>query len=81
MAAVLQKNAWAMPALFEWLQQTGHVTDHEMARVFNCGIGMVIVVAPEQVAKAMQLLQDLGETVWQIGSIEPRGSHPATRFV
>ncbi len=81
MAAVLQKNTWTMPALFEWLQQTGHVADHEMARVFNCGIGMVIVVAPEQAAKAAQLLQDLGETVWQIGSIEPRGSHPATRFV
>jgi len=81
MAAVLKKDSWPIPPLFEWLQKTGNIVDHEMARVFNCGIGMVIVLAPEFVAKAMQILQDLGETVWQIGVIEPRETHPATRIV
>lgn len=81
MAAVLKKGSWSMPPLFEWLQKTGNVADHEMARVFNCGIGMVMVVAPEFVAQATQILQDAGETVYTIGVIESRGSHPATRIV
>lgn len=81
MAAVLKKDSWPIPPLFRWLQKTGNIVDHEMARVFNCGIGMVIVLAPEFVAKATQILQDLGETVWQIGVIEPREAHPATRIV
>ncbi|MFZ1852629.1 MAG: phosphoribosylformylglycinamidine cyclo-ligase [Nitrosomonas sp.] len=80
MAVVLKKDSWPMPALFEWLQKTGNVADHEMARVFNCGIGMVIILAPEFVEKAIQILQDLGETVWQIGRVEPRESHSPVRF-
>lgn len=80
MAVVLKKDSWPMPALFEWLQKTGNVVDHEMARVFNCGIGMVIILAPEFVEKATQILQDLGETVWQIGRVEPRESHSPVRF-
>jgi len=70
--AVLQKNSWEMPSLFHWLQQQGNVADHEMARVFNCGIGMVIVVAPDQVEKAMNSLRASGENVWQIGEIKQR---------
>lgn len=70
--AVVQKDAWIMPPLFHWLQQQGNVADHEMARVFNCGIGMVIVVSPDQAETAMSSLRASGETVWQIGEIKPR---------
>ncbi|WP_305728877.1 phosphoribosylformylglycinamidine cyclo-ligase [Nitrosomonas sp. Nm166] len=70
--AVLHKNAWEMPPLFHWLQQQGNISDHEMTRVFNCGIGMIIVVAPEHAEDAMHNLQASGETVWQIGQIKQR---------
>ena len=70
--AVLRKDAWEMPPLFHWLQQQGNVTGHEMARVFNCGIGMVIIVAPEHAENAMRSLRASGETVWRIGEIKPR---------
>lgn len=73
--AVLQKNSWEMPPLFHWLQQQGNVADHEMARVFNCGIGMVIVVAPDHAENAMDGLRASGETVWQIGEIKQRLTH------
>lgn len=76
--AVLQKDSWEMPPLFHWLQQQGNVADHEMARVFNCGIGMVIVVAPHHVENAMNSLRASGETVWQIGEINPRIANQAT---
>ena len=70
--AVLQEQAWEIPPLFRWLQQQGNVTDAEMHRVFNCGIGMVIVVAPEHMDIALQCLRTAGETAWSIGEIKPR---------
>jgi phosphoribosylformylglycinamidine cyclo-ligase len=70
--AVLRKDTWTMPPLFHWLQQQGNVSDHEMARVFNCGIGMVIVVAADQAENAMHSLRASGETVWHIGEIKSR---------
>jgi phosphoribosylformylglycinamidine cyclo-ligase len=72
LTAVLRKDAWEMPPLFHWLQQQGNVSDHEMARVFNCGVGMVIIVAPDHAENAMRSLRASGETVWQIGEIKPR---------
>lgn len=70
--AVLQRDTWEMPPLFAWLQQHGGVADAEMHRVFNCGIGMVVIVAPEIAKEAMQQLTAAGETVFQIGSIRAR---------
>lgn len=75
--AVLQRDSWQMPPLFHWLQQQGNIADHEMARVFNCGIGMVIVIAPDHVEKAMRSLRASGESVWQIGEIKSRMANQA----
>lgn len=72
LTAVLQRDTWEMPPLFAWLQQHGGVADAEMHRVFNCGIGMVVIVAPEIAKEAMQQLTAAGETVFQIGSIRAR---------
>lgn len=77
LAAVLHRDAWEMPPLFRWLQQRGNVTDHEMARVFNCGIGMVVVVAPEHAENALHSLRAAGETAWRIGEIKPRAANQA----
>lgn len=79
--AVLHKNSWEMPPLFPWLQQLGNVTDLEMARVFNCGIGMVIVVAPDDAEHAINCLRTEGETVWQIGEISQRTSNLAATII
>jgi phosphoribosylformylglycinamidine cyclo-ligase len=70
--AVLDKSAWALPPLFQWLQREGQVADDEMHRVFNCGIGMVVVVAQADAAKATELLRAAGETVHALGRIEAR---------
>ena len=72
LTAVLQRDAWTMPPLFAWLQQHGNVADAEMHRVFNCGIGLAVVVAAVDAERAMTELKALGETVWRIGSIEVR---------
>jgi phosphoribosylformylglycinamidine cyclo-ligase len=68
--AVVDARAWPRPALFDWLQRKGAVTEAEMHRVFNCGIGMVAVVAAGDARRAASRLRALGETVYEIGFIE-----------
>ena len=68
--AVIRKAAWPRPQLFHRLQQAGGVAEGEMLRVFNCGIGMVIALARDQVASATMLLRSEGELVYEIGTIE-----------
>ncbi|MCE1243839.1 phosphoribosylformylglycinamidine cyclo-ligase [Oryzomicrobium sp.] len=70
--ADLDKSAWPRPKLFQWLQAEGNVAEDEMHRVFNCGIGMVIVVPAAQAAAAQAALAAAGEAVWQIGTIRAR---------
>jgi len=72
LTARIERSAWPRPALFQWLQEQGNVADDEMHRVFNCGIGMVLIVAAADAAKARLLLCKSGETVWQIGTIKHR---------
>jgi phosphoribosylformylglycinamidine cyclo-ligase len=72
LAARLHRDAWAMPALFAWLQASGGVTDSEMHRVFNCGIGMAVVVAADQADAVAGTLRDQGEQVFHLGEIVER---------
>jgi phosphoribosylformylglycinamidine cyclo-ligase len=70
--AAISRSAWRLPPLFAWLQRAGRVADEEMLRVFNCGIGMAVVVAEENADAAQRALTAGGETVFRIGCIEPR---------
>jgi len=72
--AVIEKRAWPRPPLFDWLQKEGGVAEEEMHRVFNCGIGMVVIVANGDVARATALLEAAGERVYRIGRIEARAA-------
>ncbi|WP_350283432.1 phosphoribosylformylglycinamidine cyclo-ligase [Nitrosomonas sp.] len=72
--AHIDGSAWVRLPLFDWLQQHGNVAREEMLRVFNCGIGMIVIIAPEHVQTAIEILHNAGETVWQIGEIRPRQS-------
>ena len=79
--AVLQQSAWPMPALFKWLQQHGGVAEAEMHRVFNCGIGMTLIVGEKDAAAAMRMLAGAGESVYRIGRIEARAPGQARTVV
>ena len=79
--AVVEKASWVRPELFNWLQREGGVAESEMHRVFNCGIGMVVVVAQENAAQALDLLRAAGEVVAEIGRIEPRAADEAPTVV
>ena len=68
--AVINENSWQWPAVFDWLQQQGNITDYEMYRTFNCGVGMVIALPQEDVETALGLLQQAGENAWVVGDIQ-----------
>ena len=70
--AALRRNDWVRPAIFDWLQDAGTVTDDEMHRVFNCGIGMCVVVAPSQSQAVIDCLTAAGQIASVIGSIRAR---------
>ena len=79
--AVIARKSWVAPPIFAWLQLHGKVDDAEMARTFNCGIGMVVIVAQEHAATAMAHLQAAGENVSVIGEIRARASGEAQTIV
>ncbi len=70
--AAIDSHAWQMPKLFHWLQDQGNVAQQEMYRTFNCGIGMIVVVAKENAAAAIAQLNAAGETATTIGVIRAR---------
>ncbi|PLP58738.1 phosphoribosylformylglycinamidine cyclo-ligase [Mesorhizobium loti] len=71
-SAELDLDAIDVPPVFSWLAKTGGVAPAEMMRTFNCGIGMIVVVASGQAAQVAAVLQEAGETVTPIGRIVPR---------
>lgn len=73
----IDARSWQAPRVFRWLAQAGKIDPREMARTFNCGIGMVVVVAPERAEEATRILSNAGETVYRIGKIEPRAAGDA----
>ena len=74
LAAHLQKGSWPQSELFAWLQKTAAISDIEMNRTFNNGIGMVVVIAADQAEACAATLRGLGETVYTIGRIAPQGA-------
>jgi phosphoribosylformylglycinamidine cyclo-ligase len=69
MAARIDPAAWSMPPVFSWLMAEGGVAPAEMARTFNCGIGMVAIVRAEDAGEAVGILTAAGEDVFDIGEI------------
>jgi phosphoribosylformylglycinamidine cyclo-ligase len=79
--AVVNKASWPRSPVFQWLQRTGNVAEDEMFRVFNCGIGMALIVAAGDARRAAEALRAEGETVYEIGAIEPTSGDAACVIV
>ena len=78
--AVIQKNSWEFPEVFKWLQRSGNIEQSEMTRTFNCGVGMVIIVASEDADDAIDLFTRCGETAWRLGQIEKQTGEEQVAF-
>jgi phosphoribosylformylglycinamidine cyclo-ligase len=80
--AELHSDTWPRPPIFDWLQKGGNVATAEMLQVFNCGIGMVLIAAEEQVDRLTSVLRDQGESIYRIGAVrERRGDEVQTVVV
>lgn len=70
LGVTLDLNSWELPGMWKWLMKTGNVAPAEMARTFNCGVGMVIVVAEEKVEEALKSVREQGEEAFVMGKVE-----------
>ena len=77
--AAIDADAWPQPRLMAFLQAQGGIEPEEMARTFNCGIGMIAIVAPEEAEAVTMALERAGETVFRIGGVEA-GQHGCTVY-
>jgi phosphoribosylformylglycinamidine cyclo-ligase len=67
--AEIEAGSWPLPEVFRWLAQAGDVAEEEMLRVFNCGLGMVLVVAQADAAMALTALRTAGEEAHLVGRL------------
>ena len=72
-AAHIDLNSWQLPPVFNWLQETGGIEDYELLRTFNCGIGMIAVIAADSADAVATHLTSTGETVFRIGYLKHAG--------
>lgn len=78
--ARIDRSSWTRPAIFDWLQEQGNIKDDDMFVTFNCGIGMVLCVAEDDVEKTLSLLQQQGETATVIGKIDQADGGPQVQI-
>lgn len=79
--AVVQESAWQWPELFTWLMNTANIERKEMYRTFNCGVGMVLVVAAEDLDATIGHLNDAGEHAFELGEIKAGAAEPQIQIV
>lgn len=72
LAAHIDARTWSLPGVFGWVKRVGNVSAEEMARAFNCGVGMVVVVERGAVDPVKELLERAGETVYTVGELRSR---------
>ena len=70
MAVKVYKKSWDLPKEFQWLKDNGNITEEDMYRIFNCGIGMVLIVNTEDVSSIQSIIDDHGYKNFEIGFIE-----------
>ncbi len=71
LACAIDLSAWDLPPVFRWLAQTANMSEPELLKTFNCGIGMILVVAADRADDLAALLSGMGETVARLGTIVP----------
>ncbi|WP_299783130.1 phosphoribosylformylglycinamidine cyclo-ligase [uncultured Roseobacter sp.] len=69
LGAQIYLNSWSLPPVFDWMARTGGMAEAEMLKTFNCGLGMILVVAPERAEDLTVLLTEQGETVTRVGTV------------
>ena len=80
-AAVIDRGCWDLPPVFDWLQTTGNISDQEMLKTFNCGVGMVLIIDSADESAILDTLTTAGEQATVIGSIHASSHDASVRYV
>jgi len=79
--AVVQESTWQWPELFSWMMETANIEKNEMYRTFNCGVGMILVIAEENVERAIDHLNTTGESAFVIGEVKTGSTEPQVKII
>ncbi len=74
LCAQINRHQWSVPPIFTWLQQQGSIDEAELLKTFNCGLGMILIVAPEKCEDVLTQLSRQGEPALRIGTLQPKPS-------
>lgn len=77
----IDTNSWEMPYIFKWLQENGKITNSDMYRIFNCGIGMIIIVDAEDSETISSEITKLGYKNFITGSVDEMTSKESVTFI
>ncbi len=78
-SAHVDASSWTLPPVFNWLREAGNMKPLEMAKTFNCGIGLVVIVSPEGADETHRIFEQMGETVYDLGYVVKKANdEPAT---
>jgi len=79
--AIISRSSWSPQPIFHFIRKAGNITDEEMMRTFNNGIGLILVVAEKDLQDVVQQIAAMGEKGYPIGWIEERGKNSAIKFI
>jgi phosphoribosylformylglycinamidine cyclo-ligase len=79
--AIVSRSSWSPQPIFHFIRKAGNITDEEMMRTFNNGIGLILVVAEKDFQDVLQQIAAMGEKGYPIGWIEERGKSSAVKFI
>jgi len=81
LAVSIDSNSWQCPEIFNWLQSTGNITQDEMYRVFNCGVGMVLMVNAAESDTVINILKSNDIDAWQMGEVIERNDNDTDQVI
>lgn len=81
LSVTINKSSWEMPEIFQWLQKNGNILEEEMFRVFNCGIGMVLIVDKNNSELIQEDIRSLGFKNYIIGEVTDEGINNPVRYL
>ena len=77
----IDSNSWEMPSIFKWLKENGNISDDDMYRIFNCGIGMTLFVDENEASNISSRIKELGMKSYIIGKVQNKKEKSSVRFV
>ena len=78
---MIDTNSWELPEIFKWLKNEGNISWHDMYRIFNCGIGMVLFIDKKDKNKAIKIISDFNMKATVIGTVKEKSTNDSVIYI